>query len=89
MASRLVLETLPLVADDPADVADVLAVISKLADDPGESSHSFSLTSSSSYGPFLLRSLSPAAFFFPPQPPVYGLFSSLSRSFLVSWLSSC
>jgi len=31
-----VLETLPAVADDPADVASVMAVVIKLADDPGE-----------------------------------------------------
>jgi hypothetical protein len=37
MVGRLVLETLPAVADEPADVASVMAIISKLADDPGES----------------------------------------------------
>jgi hypothetical protein len=36
MVGRLVLETLPAVADDPADVASVMAVVRKLADDPGE-----------------------------------------------------
>jgi hypothetical protein len=36
MVGRLVLETLPAVADDPADVGSVMAVVSRLADDPGE-----------------------------------------------------
>jgi hypothetical protein len=36
MVGRLVLETLPAVADDPADLASVMAVVRKLADDPGE-----------------------------------------------------
>jgi hypothetical protein len=36
MVGRLVLETLPAVADDPADVESVMAVVSRLADDPGE-----------------------------------------------------
>ena len=36
MVGRLVLETLPAVADDPADLASGMAVVRKLADDPGE-----------------------------------------------------
>jgi hypothetical protein len=36
MVGRLVLETLPAVADDPEDVAGVMAVVNKLASDPGE-----------------------------------------------------
>jgi hypothetical protein len=36
MVGRLVLEALPVVADDPVDVAGVMAVVKKLASDPGE-----------------------------------------------------
>lgn len=36
MVGRLVLETLPAVADDPVDVEIVMAIVSRLADDPGE-----------------------------------------------------
>jgi hypothetical protein len=45
MVCRLVLETLPAVADDPADVASVMAIVEKIARDHGESCHSFSLAS--------------------------------------------
>jgi len=41
MVGRLVLETLPAVADDPEDVGSVMAVVSRLADDPGKCHKNF------------------------------------------------